>query len=225
MSSGEIAVMPVSLKEWQEMFERIYGEHKKQYWTSESLLLHVVEAGAEITEFLRHQNSEGVISRLPILFKRLIAFCNMMRVDLEEAVWYKYPAICPYCFRTEKCLCITEERVYRERADLDSYRNMSHFRPSSLYEWQDMFSRIYGNINKTVWREMIWFHFEEEVGEVSKAFRLKDTQALQNELADTFAWLMAFCTKLSINLDDLSWQEYPGICNECKKEKCECAVC
>lgn len=216
---------PVSLKEWQEMFERIYGEHKRKYWTPEGLLLHIVEAQAEITEFLRHQNIERIISRLPVLFKRFIAFCNIVGVNLEEAVWYKYPSICPYCQRTVKCLCITEELTYCAREELDSFRKMVELKPGSLLEWQEMFRRIYGNINKIAWREMIWFHFEEEVGEVSKAFRLKGEENLRNELADTFAWLMAFIDRLGLDLAEITWQEYPGFCNECKKEKCECAVC
>lgn len=213
---------PESLKDWQKMFANIYGEKNKRDYTSAELLLHIVEESAKVAEGLRKENNSEISDCLPQLFAWFFAFCNEMKIDLEKVVWHKYPGICPYCFKESNCMCITEEKKYHSPDELDNFRKQRNRVPLSLEDWQDMFRRIYGSINKTVWQKGVFLHFLEEIGEISKAFRLREKQNLQDEIADAFAWLMAFSNKLEFKLEDIIYKTYPGKCDVCRKEKCEC---
>ena len=95
-------------------------------------------------------------------------------------------------------------------------------RPESLKEWQATLKRIYGNINRLESRKRLWFHFMEEIGEISKALRHNNRENLEEECADALAWLLPLCTKLEADLDDLTWNNFPWECKVCHKQKCEC---
>ncbi len=75
-----------------------------------------------------------------------------------------------------------------------------------------------------IWQIQVWLHFHEEVGELSRAFRFKEKleENLREEVADSIAWLIAFCNKSSIDLGELIWQVYPGKCDVCQAKKCQC---
>ena len=207
----------ISLKKWQKMLEDIYGKKNRRDYTCADILLHVQEEAAKIDEALRKNSEEDAKSAIPFLFCWLMSFCNMTGIDAEEAVWSKYQGICPYCGREEHCMCITAETKPEQWIG-----NPQGKVPRSLPEWQKMFARIYGRINKTSWPIQVWLHFHEEMGEVSKEFRLGDEVKMREEFADCFAWLMAFCNKLDIDLSTIVWDVYPGKCSHCHEMHCKC---
>lgn len=219
MEKTKVIKQPVSLGEWQKIFRDIYREKDKRDYALTDLLLHVQEEAAKIDEGIRKENRREIIDALPYFFCWLLSFCNMGGINLEEIVWTKYPAICPYCGRTENCMCVTEERKPSQWL-----KNGNGKIPTSLDEWQNMFQRIYGRINKMAWVIQIWLHVHEELGEFSREFRLRGLADKKSweELADCFAWLIAFCNRLNIKLSEITWLVYPGVCSICKKEKCQC---
>jgi NTP pyrophosphatase (non-canonical NTP hydrolase) len=208
-------VRPDSLAKWQEMFKEIYGEKDKRDYIPTDLLLHVEEEAAKIDEALRKEKNEEILVPLARLFCWFLSFCTSIGVDLEEAVFDKYQGICPYCGREENCLCITEEKKPSQW-----FRNPSAAVPATLDEWQIFFEKIYGRINKMNWQIQVWLHFHEELGESSRALRLKEKT--KEEIADSFAWLIAFCNKQNIKLAKLVYGVYPGKCDRCGKERCQC---
>lgn len=224
---GEFIKMqkPQTLKEWQRVFFLIYGERNTELYQPSDVLLHIVEEMAELAEALRKEHRAEVITNLPDVFAWLSSFCNIVAIDLEKAVWYKYPNLCPYCFQKKHCVCIAEELKYQaDKGQLEKYRERKEEMPLTLDAWQKMFERIYGRVNKIKFQVQIWFHLWEEIGEVSKAFRLHQRKELEEELADCFAWLLAVSTKLQVSLAELTWQTYPGTCRVCHKERCQCPV-
>jgi NTP pyrophosphatase (non-canonical NTP hydrolase) len=208
---------PVSLDGWQEMFAGIYTEKDERDYAPADLLLRVQEEAAKIDEGIRKENGPEINNALPHLFCWFLSFCNMVGIDIEEAVWEKYPAVCPYCGREENCMCITEEEKPSQW-----FKNYGGRIPTSLDDWQEMFRRIYGRINKATWLVQVWLHVHEELGELSREFRLEEISKTREEVADCFAWLMAFCNKLNIQLGAITWRVYPGVCSVCKKDKCQC---
>lgn len=208
---------PISLRDFQKMFERIYYNKDKKDYTSTDLLLHVQEEAAKIDEGIRKNSKIEIIMALPNLFCWLLSFCNMEGLDIELVIYSKYGGCCPYCGNEENCMCITMDQKPSNWIVLPSPQKLF-----SVRDWQDMFEMIYGRINKMVWPIHVWLHVHEELGEFSREFRLKNDCESEEELADCFAWLFAFSNKMGVDLGKIIWDAYPGICPVCNKAKCQC---
>ena len=211
---------PISLQEWQQMFRQIYGAKDQRDYALSDLLLHIQEEAALIDEGLRKIDEDGrpeIIDALPKFFCWLLSFCNMACIDLQTVVSAKYSGCCPYCGKEKNCMCITGNGK-----PSNWYTAVSFKTPHDLYGWQIMFKDVYGKINKISPLIHIWLHVHEELGEFSREFRLEKHSEAADELADSFAWLMAFCNKINIDLGEIAWKVYPGTCNVCKTKECEC---
>ena len=96
-------------------------------------------------------------------------------------------------------------------------------RPLTLAEWQTMFNHIFGRRNAGVPLTDIWLHLMEEAGEVAEDLRKEDFSMLRQDLPDIFAWLCAFANKYGIELGQVAWDKFPGICPYCQRERrCVC---
>jgi len=146
------------------------------------------------------------------------------RYYADVMVFLKYPGCCPLCGRTEFCNCLgmLESECERAKGEVDTLveRKIKHmFRreqdlrvPLSLYEWQEMFAKIYGRLDRILSIDQIAFHLMEETGEVARALRylrehnsteterVAKIRELQKELADMFDWLIALLIKLNFLL-------------------------
>lgn len=221
-----VLTRPKNLGEWQRMFLHIYDDHNKKLYSDSSLLLHIWREISKNLESIRKERHEEVVRSLPIIFAWFMAFCNRTGIDLSKVIWHKYPNLCPYCLKSAHCACISHELKYRPTdSDLTQYRRDTTYAPVTLSQWQTMFDHIYGRINRHVASfSSVYYHFVEEVGEISEAFELKNRSDLEAEIADAFAWLLAVSIKLGVDLDSATWAYYPGECNKCRKSKCECPV-
>lgn len=212
---------PVSLGDWQRMIWGIYREKDLRDYTISDMVLCLIGTYRGIAQGIRKESREEVLSALPKAFIWLLSSCSMLDLDMERIVWAKYPGLCPYCGAGQYCSCIAQP----EKLTI-LYRNDGGIPPSSLDEWQRMFEKIYGRVNRLVALTTVGFHFGEELSEVSTAFRFRDRedgrQALGDELADVFAWLMALAIRYNVILGILAYTVYPGVCDTCKNPKCTC---
>ncbi len=216
---------PLTLDEWQDMFEKIYtkrndGQEIALIW------LHVVWELGSIAKDMRKGDAGSLRTNLPNLFAWLCAASSKLRIKLSAVVWKKYPGVCPYCKKDSRCICLSEEKSSYDPSSLVDYRE-ANTRPRSLEEWLAMFQTIYGNVNSIVWREQIGFHLTEEVGEVSDTIIRGHREDFKEEIADTFAWMAAISLKIDLEFDDFSlsqsaWERYPEKCYKCKNELCGC---
>ena len=87
---------------------------------------------------------------------------------------------------------------------------------------QKMIERIYGGRDRKrgVLKTFLWF--VEEVGELAEALRKNSREDIEEEIADTYAWLLSLCNVLDIDLEIVFKNKYRGICPRCKKEVCQC---
>lgn len=212
---------PVALQDWQAMVKSIYERKDLRDYSGADLLLHVIEESAKVDEGLRKDREDEVREAIPRVFIWLLSFCVRCNIKAEEVLWAKYQGLCPYCGAQEHCFCIANS------GNVDVWHaNPEGVPPASLHEYQAMFDRIYGRVNRLLHKIDVWLHFHEEIGEVSRAFRLLNPQKgdleLRNEFADAFAWLLGFCNRLSIDLGELAYQVYPGTCDVCSNQECTC---
>lgn len=213
--------MPITLPEWQEMTSSIYGGKNHRDYTLSDMVLCLIGTYREIAKGIRTEDREEALSALPKAFLWFLSLCSMLNLDTERIVWAKYPGLCPYCGAVQYCSCITQP----EKPTI-LYRNDGGTPPHSLDEWQKMFERIYGKVNRLLPLTTIGFHLGEELAEVSTAFRFRDSenrrQELENELADVFAWLMALAIRYNTMLSTIAYEAYPGVCDTCRNPKCTC---
>lgn len=208
---------PALLKQIQIMMYEIYGKRNAKMYGSANLLLRVLEETAVIAELFRKEDQSSLPQAIAHFFGWLIGFCNNEGIVLEDAVFDKYHGVCPNCGKVLHCSCISSEaKVKRWRSKINAAM------PQTLPDWQEMFKNIYGRINKVAGKEKCWLHLLEELGEVSRVFRLKERDNLKDEIADVFAWLVAFCNNAGINLESAILDCYQGKCDACNKKKCEC---
>lgn len=201
----------------QKMLNEIYGKRNRHMYSSTDLLLHVFEEASAVAEEARKEDADKIKYPTVRLFAWLVAFCNQEGLNIAEATFSKYHGLCPYCGRKKNCICISTEAK-----PAVWFKDPSAKKPVRCSEWQEMFSRIYGNVNKVAGREKAWDHVLEELGELSRAYRLNRKKDMRAELADTFAWFIAFCNHLHIDLFEWVMRVYDHQCDVCKKEKCRC---
>ena len=212
--------MPITLRGWQRMFRDIFYEKDKRDYTAAEILEHVQEEASRIDKGIRKENWAEVIAAIPRFFCWLLSFFNMIGIDAEIAIWRKYQGRCPYCGVERNCGCIALD----EKPDHPDkwVKSLVGTMPASLDDWQNMFFRIFGKINRLVWAMQVWLHVHEELGELSREVRLGNIIEIHYESADCMAWLLGFCNRIGVKLGEATWEVYPGICDVCRQGKCQC---
>ena len=205
------------LRQWQAFFERIYGQRNRQRTPIEIWSRASGRAG-RLAKALRQESQEEIIQNLVYLFAWLCGICTRLNTLLDYQVWRKYKNRCPYCQKDEKCLCITSLGTKIAKVEYVFPPNV----PCTLIDWQKMFWRIYGDINKVQTISQIGLHLLEEVLEVSRVLLSLYVDEIGDELADVFAWMCGLANRCNINLEDITWQIYQNGCPFCQKQHCEC---
>lgn len=213
---------PNTLQEWQDMFNVIYG-YTNRHKSDLQLWLHLTEEAGEVAKDMRKERFDDLNRDLPDIFAWLCTFANKTSIRLEDAIWDKFPGVCPYCLREEHCVCIAEGRDAYDKTRIEDYRQNISKKPATFLEWSEMFRRIYGNVNTILSHASIGFHLMEEIGEVARDLRKDDHKSYRIEIADVFAWMLAIPMRMSkVGLDEMTWSVYPGVCKICFKVPCIC---
>ena len=91
-----------------------------------------------------------------------------------------------------------------------------------IREFQVLMRDIYGDNDRIrgVQRTQLWFF--EEVGELAEAMRKEDKEAIANEMADVFAWMVSLANMLDVDVEKACLSKYPMRCPRCGKIPCEC---
>lgn len=214
---------PKTLREFLEMNNHIYFETNKKY-TDLELICRIGEEAAEIMELARKDRRKDLPKYLARIFSWTCSAVNRLDIDLQEALWHKYPGVCSYCLRDANCMCSVEHPSIPDKENiLRRLRRERHGRePQSLKEHQELHRRLYGKQNERIMLIQTVAHLSEEAGEVSKAFRHKKREELSAELADVVSWIFAGASRLEIDFEETYWQNYPYECETCRQSVCDC---
>lgn len=100
-------------------------------------------------------------------------------------------------------------------------------RPRSVKEFQEMFCYIYHGLNGRLYktdRELIDC-LVEKICLLMEDARKDRRVALKEQLAHVFSWYMAVANRLGIDIQEVLWHKYPGVCPYCLREKdCMCGT-
>jgi NTP pyrophosphatase (non-canonical NTP hydrolase) len=91
----------------------------------------------------------------------------------------------------------------------------------TIKEFQKLIEKIYYSKDKKRGIPGTFCWFCEEVGELSRAIRHGKRNELEEEFADTFAWLVTLASLCNVNLER-AIQKYQKGCPKCKKMPCVC---
>ncbi|HEX8557401.1 MAG TPA: diguanylate cyclase [Pyrinomonadaceae bacterium] len=101
----------------------------------------------------------------------------------------------------------------------------NYHKEMSLREWSLMLRDIYypvQNYGRSSFE--IFTHLIKVFGAGSHyLFRSHDAKGSREYLAKVFAWYCALANRLDLNLEDILWQKYPGVCPRCLAGVCECS--
>ncbi len=233
--------MPLS--DWQKMFMEIYFPTRNYGRSRFELFTHMVKVFGAGSHFLfRRHDPAGTQRYLAKVFAWYCALATRLGVDVEKALWEKYPRVCPRCLATV-CECgqapapIQVERLQSIALERSSQR------PVNLRDWQIMFANLYkgpfGGSEIPQDRDrvaLVFARIAEELGEVGEAILIDasiDANAefiVRNEMADLGAWIFALANNTQhiceagegTYLADEVWDYYPGKCHYCQEVPCLC---
>lgn len=221
-----------SVKEWQNHLATLYAGQNAQRRPLETFA-RVVEMASGMARGIREDDKEGVQKFASRTLAWVLGLATQMNVDLEACLWAAYPGVCTHCKQVEACVCRLKPKLPRLTAAERTAFQSTHKLPSSMVEWQAMFNRIYGNVNRMLGTDKSVLHFLEELGEVSEAVRfaiapdspfdkLVSQQMVKDELADLFAWFCGLVNLKAIEVDHFMMRTYSDSCPECLTKPCKC---
>jgi len=92
----------------------------------------------------------------------------------------------------------------------------------TIKEFQNLMKDLYieRDRKRGLDKTLLWLQSEE--GELVDAYLKKDISAIEEEVADVFAWLCSVCNLLDIDLEKVIWVKYPKSCSKCGESPCKC---
>ncbi len=224
------------IKMLEEIYEPIQNSERNFY----QVLARVIESIAKCSQYVNKSQDDEIADQLPTLFAwycSLVVKAKPKGFRLSEILWQKYPDCCPYCL-SNPCICPRNKSILDDNLEQlrDKAINNNSRRPHTLYEWQDMFARIYPRNPQGYDQKSNFMHLIEELGETSEAYRLNyfHPDNLDNELADVLTWIFGianlidskakenFYSSKEYNLEEKIFEKYKDGCPKCKKPHCNC---
>ena len=170
---------------------------------------------------IRKENKQRLTLNLLIAFSFSIAVVNRIHLDIEDAVWHRFPNLCSYCGK-KPCICKKEKVIEQVKI----LRRPSE-RPNRLIDFQTMFAEIYPAVDRTLADAGV--HLAEEVGEVSEAIYiyLGDHKAnhfedIRDELADWFSCAFGVANSAGIDIAGEFAKMFKNGCHLCHNTPCTC---
>lgn len=94
--------------------------------------------------------------------------------------------------------------------------------PVHIGEFQRLMKELYGENDRTRGMEKTMLWFFEEVGELAEAMRKEDRAAIEEEMADVFAWMVSMANMMDIDVEKACLTKYPMKCTRCDSMPCRC---
>lgn len=92
-----------------------------------------------------------------------------------------------------------------------------------IREFQQLMKDLYGanDRERGLEKTMLWFY--EECGELAEAMRKEDQNAIEEEMADVFAWMVSLANMLGVDVEKACLSKYNMKCPKCEQMPCTCS--
>lgn len=210
-----------SLAQFQELIYQIYGEPDDRLFSVSDLVSNQERFTMRALKGMRKGDTKKLKINLLIAISWSMAVANRFHIDLENAVWRRFPALCSYCGK-KSCVC----RKTKPSRRVKIVRRNS-LKPNTLKEFQKMFANIYSPNNRNLFEAGI--HLGEEMGELSEAVHVflgehKNNQfnKIIDEVADYISCLFGVANSAKIDVARELAKMYRNNCHICHKAPCIC---
>ncbi|HTX44308.1 MAG TPA: MazG nucleotide pyrophosphohydrolase domain-containing protein [Methanocella sp.] len=91
-----------------------------------------------------------------------------------------------------------------------------------ISEFQRLMKELYGanDTERGLQKTQLWFY--EECGELAEALRKEDMKAVEEEMADVFAWMVSLANLLGVDVEKACLSKYNMKCPRCGNAPCRC---
>ena len=211
-----------SLSAYQQLVKELYGPANERHYDVEGMLINVQRFSTRALKGIRKGEEEKIQLNLAITTSWFLSLLNQLGIDLEKAVWHRFPYECSYCV---SCPCICKDKKINKRK---RFKALHPRKPVTLEDLQKMFDQIYPMEKRTP--EHAGIHLAEEVGEFAEAvFRFRgkhgkeELRNIELEAADVFSCVMGVCNSLEFNFSKEVFGMFARGCHVCHKKPCECS--
>ncbi len=91
-----------------------------------------------------------------------------------------------------------------------------------IREFQRLIEKEYYEKDKRRGLEKTYLWLVEEMGELAEAVRKRERRAVEDEMADVFAWLCSIANLLHVDIEEVSVKKYGRGCPRCGEIPCKC---
>ncbi|MEA2715151.1 MAG: hypothetical protein QOG91_179 [Candidatus Parcubacteria bacterium] len=210
-----------SLKDYQDFVREVYGRSNERHFTVDEMLTNISRFAMRGLKGIRLRDSTKIRANLIVAVTWFFSLLNQLDIDLETAVWQRFPYTCSYC---GECPCACKQKKIKRRLKVKSGKSM---RSKTIQSLQEMIRRIYPPERRTL--EDAGVHFAEEIGELSEAVLLfrghhrdQDFDKVVLEAADLFSCAMGIYNSLGVDFALELARLFGRGCHVCKQTPCIC---
>ena len=210
-----------SLRDYQEFVAAVYGQNNERHYNIDEMLTNISRFAMRGLKGIRKDDPEKIKVNMVIALSWFVSLMNQLGVDLEDAVWNRFPYLCSYC---GECPCACRQKKVHKRLKIKINPKLC---PKTIKALQTMFDRIYPASERTL--EHAGIHLAEEVGELSESVlrfrghhRDEDMKQVVLEASDLFSCFMGVFNSLDFDYGKELARLFSNGCHVCKKTPCAC---
>lgn len=207
---------------FQHLNHVIYGEQNERvYHRTFDLVVKQWRYATRILKCARTERFDGISENLCLEFSWHMAFANKLCIDLDKAVYERFPWQCPYCISLP-CSCKPRGEGKRNQVRVSAVADMSR-KPASLAGYQAMFAAIY--TRNTLLSSAA--HLAEEVGELAEELQacehgLDRCADVVTEFVDAITNVFGVANQTPLHLENALRDLFRDGCHKCHKAPCRC---
>ncbi len=210
-----------SLRDYQDFINQVYGRGNERHFTVDEMLTNISRFAMRGLKGIRQQDKAKIRANVVVAVSWFISLLNQLGIDLDSAVWQRFPYVCSYC---GECPCACKQKKIKKRLKVASGAGP---RPKTIRAMQEMIKKIYPPERRTLSDAGI--HFAEEVGELSESILLfrghhrdHDFDEVSLEAADLFANAIGIYNSLGLDFASELSRLFSHGCHACRRTPCVC---
>jgi NTP pyrophosphatase (non-canonical NTP hydrolase) len=210
-----------TITQLQSFIKDVYGVHNDRNFSTWEMISNVERFVMRAMKGVRKGDTDKIRYNLLISLGWFASLTNRMHIDLNDAVWKRFPHLCSYCASCP-CSCKDVKDDMRENVPIDESK-----RPLTLSDFQKMFEHVYPSGERTLNHAGV--HLAEEIGEFSESLLMYRGEHKNGhfedvilEAADFFSHYFTMFNSMKMNLAEELSKMFSDNCHVCKKASCEC---
>lgn len=211
-----------TIKDFQKFIEAVYALPDDRLYSIWDLLVQQQRFTMRALKGIRKHDLEKLRLNILIGISWLAAIANRLHIDVEDALWKRFPALCSYCGQ-KPCSCKATRPEKRTGVKIDA-----RLRPKTIQGFQQMFREIYPPEQRTLADAGV--HLAEEMGEVGEAIHNYLGQHQQKwfddiplEIADFLSCVFGVANSARIDIADEFSKMFSDNCHVCHRAPCICS--